>query len=56
MSIEKIASMSHRVAIVPCIVGALKYLSENFQKNIYCHFEFEHDIELNGRCSRNNSH
>ena len=22
----------------------MKYLSENFQKNI-CHFEFEHDIE-----------
>ena len=20
----------------------MKYLSENFRKNIYCHFEFEH--------------
>ena len=23
----------------------MKHLSENFRKNIYCHFEFEHDIE-----------
>ena len=23
----------------------MKYLSENFQKNIYCYIEFEHDIE-----------
>ena len=53
MSIETIASMSHRVSIVPYIVEAkevfifltMKYLSENFRKNIYYHFEFEHDIE-----------
>ena len=53
MSIETIALMSLRVSIVPYIVGAkevfifltMKYLSESFQKNIYCHFEFEHDIE-----------
>ena len=23
----------------------MKYLSDNFRKNIYCHFECEHDIE-----------
>ena len=52
MSIEKIASMSHSVSSVPYIVGTkkvffsiMKYLSENFRKNIYFHFEFEHDIE-----------
>ena len=54
MNIEEIASMSHRVSIVSYIVGAkevfifffnMKNLSENFWKNIYCHFEFEHDIE-----------
>ena len=64
MSIETIALMSLRVSIVPYIVGAkevfifltMKYLSESFQKNIYCHFEFEYDIEKNGRCSRSNSH
>ena len=63
MSIETNALMSHRVSIVSYIVGAkevffltMKYLSDNFQKNIYCHFEFEHDIEKNGRCSRSNSH
>ena len=53
MSIETIASMSHRVSIVPYIVGAkevfifLNYgvTLRNFSKiYIYCHFEFEHDI------------
>ena len=34
----------------------MKYLSENFWENIYCHFEFEHDIEKNGGCSTSNSH
>ena len=51
-SINQNQSMSHRVSTVPYIVGAkevfifltMKYFSENFQKNIYCHFEFEHDI------------
>ena len=45
--------MSHRVSMVPYIVGTkedcifltMKYLSEIFRRNIYCHFEFEHDIE-----------
>ena len=54
MSIETIASMSHGASLVPYIVGAkevfiffltMKHLYENFRKNIYCHFEFEHDIE-----------
>ena len=53
MSIETIASMSHRVSIVPYIVGAKEvfiFLNyevsfRKFSKNIYCHFEFEHDIE-----------
>ena len=45
--------MSHRVSIVPYIVGAKEVFIffnyevplRKFSKNIYCHFEFEHDIE-----------
>ena len=64
MSIETIDSMSHRVSIVSYIVGAKEVLIffnykvplRKFSKNIYCHFEFEHDIEKNGRCSRSITH
>ena len=53
MSIETIASISHRVSIVLYIVGAKEVFIffnyevplRNFSKNIYCHFEFEYDIE-----------
>ena len=53
MSMETIASMSHTVSIVPYFVGAKKVFIffnyevrlQKFWKNIYCHFEFEHDIE-----------
>ena len=32
----------------------VKYLSDNFRKNIYCNFECGHDIGKNGGCSRSN--
>ena len=52
MSMEAIASMSHRVSIVPYIAGAKKFLFlfnydvplKIFEK-IYVVTEFEHDIE-----------
>ena len=54
MSIETIGLMSHRVSIVPYIVGAKEvFIFFNYEvpvqkfskKKKYCHFEFEHNIE-----------
>ena len=61
MSIKTIASTSHRVSIFSCIVGDKEvFIFLNYEvplrENIYCHFEFEHDIEKNGGCSWSNSH